>query len=368
MSTDVGQVAAGMQGTRGLGEEDGRRKDATRRPEGCTGRLLSVRQMYEEVPQPQWVVDGILPSNTVNLLTGESQSGKSFWAVDWAACAACDVPWEGRKVKPGPVVYLVTEDEDDFPRRLRAWEREHGVSLEDKPSHFGPDGVHLLRDRDVDSLLEDIKALPEPPVLVVIDTLGKAIVEGNRSDDGEKDNTEINRALLAAERIRRATKAAVLLIHHPTKGGAVRGGSALEQGVRMSAVLSGRADDGASVTLTCRKLKSGKFAPITRKAREIGLENGERALVFFCGEGQAPEKATKRVDRQLSKPAKTRISKEAVYRALAESSGGLTPKQLAGMLGTSRNSIQQHLKQLSAEGRVTTDGDGTYWAVTRRAV
>lgn len=314
------------------------------------GRVLSVRGMREHMEQGEMTIDGVLPSNAVSMVYGETQAGKSFLMIDWSGHIVTGRDWAGRKVKQGPVAYIVTEDEDDYLRRLDAWGMEYGENIDDLPFHFFPDGVQLLCSESVDSLIADLKALPQLPVLVVIDTLGKALTDCGTAAEGETNATEANRALMNAERIRKATGAAVVLVNHPTKPTShtrsgtprasknMRGSAAFKQGSRMVARLEGMADAGATVTLTCEKLKGKKFGPITRMAIEHTLDNGQTALVFRdSGEWVADAPKPQRTNTS-SKPKKKKVPCQDIKQAYEQ---GMTTQQIAIALNMQEAAVRQ---------------------------
>jgi hypothetical protein len=74
------------------------------------------------VRSPEWLVHGLIEDNTLGLLFSDSESGKTFLAVDFALCVATGTPFHGKKViRKGPVVYILGEGRNGFSRRLLAW-------------------------------------------------------------------------------------------------------------------------------------------------------------------------------------------------------------------------------------------------------
>src|SRR5690349_6611461 len=110
------------------------------------------------------------------------------------------------------------------------------------------------------------------------------MVEG-AGPDPDKSRHDWNRALLNAERIRKACgpTATVVLISHATKAGVMAGSAALLQGCFMVAELRGKADDGAISTLKCTRLKTGSFDDIPLRFREVTPERWGHTLVIEPG-------------------------------------------------------------------------------------
>src|SRR4051794_14455624 len=73
------------------------------------------------------LVDGLLPLTGMSVEYGESGAGKTFCAVDLAGHVATGMPWRGREVEQGIVVYIAAESPESIKRRLVAWKLFHGV-------------------------------------------------------------------------------------------------------------------------------------------------------------------------------------------------------------------------------------------------
>lgn len=334
--------------------------------------LMSIDELYQQ-PSIEWVIEGVLPANKVSMVFGESQAGKSFLGIDWSGHILAELPsWAGHAIqRHGPVVYAPSEDEYDSKPRLQAWGHYHGIPLDGKPFYVEPEGIQLLDDASVRGFMKELQTLPQPPVLVVVDTLGKSIIEGNRSSEGEKDGTEMNRALRNADSIRRATGAAVVLVHHTTKDRQTfRGSAAFGQGVYMMARMTGVADDGATVTLSCVKLKTRKFSPIVLTGREVCPEGGDPALVFTYDDGadasSGPRTAStttarqRRQRRQKRSATMPRMRWETVAQHMQSVSKPVSPAEVATALGIDRKAAQRHLERALRRGDVRQPEPGKY--------
>ncbi len=58
-------------------------------------RLYSIEEL-EELPDPDWLIDGIMPEGALVELYGPHGVGKSFLALDWALSLAAGIQWPGR--------------------------------------------------------------------------------------------------------------------------------------------------------------------------------------------------------------------------------------------------------------------------------
>ncbi len=160
---------------------------------------------------------------------GPYDSYKSFVAVDAAASPGAGLPFLGRfPTQKGPTLYILGEGGRQFGRRLRAYRTHRGVTgaLGIK---FLLHPVQFMDDRETERLLRAIAALPAPPVLIVIDTMARCLVGGE-----ENSARDVGLFIHGVERIRHATGAAVLVVHHAGKDGKTRGSTGLPGAVKWS--------------------------------------------------------------------------------------------------------------------------------------
>ena len=61
------------------------------------------------LPDPEWVVQGILPLNSLAVLYGEPGKGKTFVALSIALSVATGQKWFDRKTAHGSVLYVAAE-------------------------------------------------------------------------------------------------------------------------------------------------------------------------------------------------------------------------------------------------------------------
>ena len=204
--------------------------------------------------------------------------------------------------------------------------------------------MQLLDEASVQRCIDDIRALQRPPALIILDTYGKSIVDAMRSDRGDGDRNETNRALRNADRIRQAAgrHATIVLVTHSTKDGRTQAHSAaFKQGLYMVARLIGTATDGSTGTFRCEKLKTKHFADILLQFREVETPSGSTTLVIAHGQ--------ERVKKQ-------RVSQEEVLATLT--ARPMTPAEIGEILGSDRKGVQKHLGRLVAAGKAMRVGGG----------
>ncbi len=157
------------------------------------------------------LVDGLLGRTGMTVLYGESGSGKTFLAIDLACHVAAGLPWHGKDVEQGVVVYVAAEAPESVKKRVWAWKRHHGVDR--LPVVIVTAGVDLLNG-STDRLLALINKVAEAHgriALVVIDTLARSMTGNENAPD------DMGRFVAACARIREAGETHVLVVHHSGK-------------------------------------------------------------------------------------------------------------------------------------------------------
>jgi hypothetical protein len=189
--------------------------------------FLSYQDMIN-LPDPEWLIEGVIIEETSALLFGKSNSFKSFLAVD----IACSVgtghlhgSWHGATIIDGsPVLYVATEGALGVAKqRIPGWYEAHGIPEEHRQGAVTlyPQEIALDDDNAVNDLLrscaidaanrEDDDDWSDPACafkLVVIDIFGASMMGPETSD-------ETARAWVRnINRIMREMNCAVLTIAH----------------------------------------------------------------------------------------------------------------------------------------------------------
>ena len=169
----------------------------------------------------EYLIKGLLTKNEVSMLLGESQSGKSFIAIDIAMSVARGIEWFGRRAMKGGVIYQAGESATGVRRRrLPAYRRYYDVAREPIPFVLLQRPLDLYNsDEDADAFIEECRYWSKtfdttPLELIVIDTFNKATPGAN-----ENDGKDMGAVLARCDRIRRETGAHVMLVHHLNSGG-----------------------------------------------------------------------------------------------------------------------------------------------------
>lgn len=178
-------------------------------------KSLSLEEMNTTKPPPiPWIVPGILASQAVTLVYGDPGVGKSItmMAIAKAITEGSDVM--DLPCKKNRVLLLDAENgQDEIHRRVRALEFNSGL--------WACEVTSFSLDVNFD-MLEDELWHAEFPGVLILDSLRTLWPEGDENDSGT-----VTRMLSALQTFARNYKLAVVVIHHPNKGGGFRGSGAL---------------------------------------------------------------------------------------------------------------------------------------------
>ena len=239
-------------------------------PRGTRFQPLTIGQIRAR-GVPQQLVEGLLPVTGLSVLFGQSGSFKSFMALDIGLHVAARRNWHGRQVRGGAVAYVAGEGLGGLGSRIEAWQQHHGAG-DDVPFYTIPEAPQIGTEEESRALLAALRSLPEPPQLVILDTLARVIGAGD-----ENSARDVGAVVAACGRIQHELGAAVMIVHHTGKSGEMRGSTALKGAA--DTCIEVRSDDPL-VTLACEKQKDQSgFAPLTFKRQVIDLAHGS-SLIF----------------------------------------------------------------------------------------
>lgn len=302
-------------------------------------------QMPDADEQLREIVQGVLTAGAMSVMYGESNSGKSYLATHLAFCMSRGVPWLGRKVERGAVIYVAGEGAASIRRRIRAHEEHFGCKV--GPFGLIPHALSLLDGSgDVDALIDLIAAcqseVGEEVLLIVVDTLARAMPGGN-----ENSPEDMGRLVAAGDRIREKTGAHVLWIHHSGKDQAkgARGHSSLRAALDTELeVTASEADHLHTATVT--------------KQRDLDT-NGLRLCGRFVGvplglnQWGDPITACAVEDASAPKPkVKLGAQQQAILAALSAAGRDMRVTELAEHLEVSRTAAHNACTRLVDAGLV----------------
>jgi AAA domain len=204
---------------------------------------LTVQQLAE-LPEPTWTIEGVVPEGS-SVIYGRSSSFKSFVALDMALCVAAGLPWHGHDVQTGAVLYVAGEGGGGLAQRIAAWQAAHEHEHPDLSAiRFLTRSIDVLDARATEQLARTVEELPEPPVLVVVDTLARSMI-------GDENSTRDMGTFVAA--LDRLPVASRVVVHHTgANGERERGAVALRCAVE-TMIRVEREGNAPTVQLVCDK-------------------------------------------------------------------------------------------------------------------
>lgn len=293
-----------------------------------------IRWTFDELlstdfPEPEWIINGILPVGLV-ILAGKPKVGKSFLALQLAHAVGSGGHIFGQQVKQRKVLYLALEDP---PRRLKDRLRKQGaesgiaaVAMTDWPK-FGASGggIELLR--------EQIDA--EGFGLVIVDTLSRA---AGMSD--QLDVAAMTALLDPLQRIAQERNMTILVIDHHPKASGFDNNPVMDI---FGSVAKGAVPDGAMGLYTQQGKRGATLAVAGRE-----LEGAEFALEFdgMLGTWQLLGEAGT-VKKETLKAAMPDAIRELVYLGELPST-----KKLSEYLDEPKGSVSKALGELLIEAKV----------------
>lgn len=242
-------------------------------------RLISIPELMTR-PDPTWLVYGILQDATNSVIAAPHASFKTFLVLDISLHIACGLPWCGRDVRQGDVVYVCAEGASGMKARIKAWCADRG---QEWPAafHFVEDAVQIHNEDDLNAFIVALGSVK--PSVIVFDTLSLCTLGLD-----ENSNRDMNLAMADVKRLQDITGAHVMLVHHTSKAGGIRGASSIPAAVQSEFELKRERD---TVTFTCLKQKDGpEFKPMTFTARAVEFDTWRRksSLVLDYEQADAP--------------------------------------------------------------------------------
>ena len=299
-------------------------------------RFTGAELLKMELPDPNWVVPGLLPEG-FSFLAGNPKLGKSWLALGIAIATATGGAVLGSiKVERGDVLYLALEDTD---RRLQSRVRKIlGEGARDADLSRLDFAIEWPRN-DMGGVIKIERWLQEHPEakLIVIDTFQK--IRGNGASSNSNaygaDYDAVGALKLLADRY----GVAILAVHHRKKG---EGMDDVES-ISGSYGLTGAADG----LLSLKRERGRADATLFVTGRDV--DEQELALKWDALIG---------CWSIMGEASEYRLSQERaeILDALRVAGRSLAPKELHDMgIGTSYAAVKQTLWQMSKEGQLRND-------------
>lgn len=221
------------------------------------------------------LVEGTIGRNAMAVIYGDSNTGKTFLAIDLGCAIARGVPWMGRRVEGGLVVYLATESPASVRTRLRAYQKHHRCRVPNFLVVTSP--VNLFRSSaDTNAVIKLIRELESEHgvkcELIIGDTLARMAAGAN-----ENSGDDMTLVLENLDKIRTEVRATVLPIHHTGKDAAkgMRGWSGMRAAIDTELEVTVDSTGIGAVEVTKQRDLAGKGSRIGYRLQVIPLGRGK---------------------------------------------------------------------------------------------
>lgn len=267
-------------------------------------KLFAVpfKECVANLNQP-YLIEHLIDPGCMSVVYGDSNTGKSFFALDLAVHLAVGKTWINRKVKRGSVAYVAAEAGNSMKKRIEAYKKFYELQDDEIDFVLIPCPVDLLHVENGDArpLAELILEHLKEPKLIVVDTLARALAGGN-----ENSSEDMGAFVRNVDVLRYHTKAHVMVIHHSGKDRAqgARGHSSLRAAVdtEIEVSKSGEGSVQAHKAVATKQRDRELGTPIEFKLEEVELgKNSEGMLVKSCVVRPVSE-AEKAFKRRALKP------------------------------------------------------------------
>lgn len=237
----------------------------------------------EPVLSQAYIVRDLIAAGSAVVIYGDSNSGKTFFALDLCLHVATGRPWRGHRVQRGLVVYVAAEGGHGIRNRLAAY-RQAAPWAKGAPFATLPQSVDLLNQHEgTGPLIDVIRAAEETAgqkaAAIVLDTLARVMAGGN-----ENEARDMSAFIANVDRIRADTGAAVLIVHHAgkdaTKG--ARGHSSLRAAVDTEILIEGQEGTRTATVCKQRDMPTGQRYAFDLVPVQVGIDAEDGSAITSC--------------------------------------------------------------------------------------
>lgn len=284
---------------------------------GTALERLSPTPWNWQVTQPEWCMDKLIPARSIGMLVGASNSGKSHLACDIVCSMVGGQPmWQEFGIKSGPVV-MFSESLGHIQARMKGYVNRRKFRMK-HPLYSYP--TLSLGHEEIELLGDWMLLLPEPPQMVVFDTMITSF------SYEENDNREAGRIIKMLEDYvlpRLSKTGCIMLIHHTSKaseGRTARGASALIGNIDWSVNISWNKD----LERTVAQWEKDRWRVVEKTPQWLGepvretvnFTNGEQEMMVL--DWQEFSEEDRKAHEQLKKEQNDENVREAVIRSMQE--------------------------------------------------
>lgn len=301
------------------------------------------------------LIKGLLDQGAMTVLYGDSNVGKTFVAMDLAYHVGAGLEYAGMKTAKGLVVYVAAEGGRGARKRAAALRLKYGA----RPVGFKllASAIDLRRpDADIKPLVAALRGFGEPILLIVIDTLSRALAGGD-----ENSSVDMGNVVRHFDVLRAATGAHVMIVHHTGKERAkgARGHSLLRAATDTEIEVA----EGSIEVTKQRDLERSWSSGFGLQVQVLGVDaDGDpvTSCTVALGDVVASEGASVAEEGGALTP-KEREVLDAVEAVTAGDPTGASLGDIADCVDNlSKDTARKHLGKLLFKGFVTRSGRGKY--------
>lgn len=226
------------------------------------------------LPDPEWLVDGLVVEKALGFIFGPPGCGKTFVALSMALSISVALgDWWGRSIqRTGAVVYISSEGQADLKFRITAWEQANKVLTDDAPFFLIRQTINFMKAEDIQTLLNTIRAIKQKYdvdiAAVFVDTVSRVLPGAD--ENLQKDMTLF---IQGCDLVRQEFGATVIGVHHTSRQGTLRGSTVFDGAGDFLAQIEREEGETLGV-MTARKIK----------AAQDGWKQHFRLDVVACGD------------------------------------------------------------------------------------
>ena len=258
-----------------------------------------------EARPPEFLIDGLIETDTLGVVFGDPGCGKSFIAADIALSVATGEPFHGRPTKQGAVFFIAGEGHSGLARRFHAWARHRGRGLDGVPMFKSNKAAQFLDAASAQAVADAVDALVSAhgvPHMIIVDTLARNFGPGD-----ENSTSEMGAFVAAMDDLRgRHPGCVVLIVHHSGHGDKQRARGAMALKGALDFECRAEMDD-ATICVTVTKMKDAPLAaPMAFRLQGVPLADGASSAALVptvAPEGRGKLKPNEKVAMKAFKAA-----------------------------------------------------------------
>lgn len=316
-------------------------------------RIWRGDEMWDVEPV-QYLLEGLIPRGTVGLMIGDSQTFKSFLALDMALTISQGLPQWHRHAVNAPedaiVLYIAGEGGiEGISQRRRGWATWHKLTKQTMRDRFRliTHGVNLTVKESRNLLIEAIKEQLDQDkgklVLIVVDTINT--VASGADENSTKEMGALHNICVD---ISRQFNTAVMGVHHTNKAGGVRGSSVLTANMDFWLFIKRRVFSSMKIEMEIGKLKEAGAGHKEKYEMQLIEIDGSSITTLVPVRIGAEEDE---IEPALGGRPAART--KAIIDVLTDVANGLTLTEICDLLGVTERKERQAVRRALYRGNVT---------------